>query len=355
MTLENGKPRSVTMCNALYVPKLTCNLFSVRATVMKGNTVKFENGSCWIYDRNGILLGTGLLVDKLYYLQCTSVTQECSTVAIGSEVNNKADLWHQRLGHLNESQLREMASQDLVRGVNIPKSTRISFCEKCVEGKMAKKPFKLVGEIQSMSKLQRVHSDVCEPMPTESIGGSRYFATFIDDYSKCCTVYFMKNKSGVFNKFKEFELITTNECDCSIGTLRTDNGGEHLSKEFESYLQSRGIHHELSAPYSPAQNGVAERFNRTLMESARAMMAQAGLSEHYWAEAVATAAYLKNRIPTRSLKKTTPYEKWYGRKPDLSHIRVFGCLCYAYIPDTNRKGKLSKKATFIGYGLQTKG
>ena len=168
----------------------------------------------------------------------------------------------------------------------------------------------------------------------------------------------MKNKSEVFNKFKEFELITTNECDCSIGTLQTDNGGEYLSKEFESYLQSRGIHHELSAPYSPAQNGVAERFNRTLMESARAMMAQAGLSERYWAEAVATAAYLRNRVPTRSLKKTTPYEKWYGRKPDLSHIRVFGCMCYAYIPDTNRKGKLSKKAEklrFIGYSLQTKG
>ena len=147
-------------------------------------------------------------------------------------------------------------------------------------------------------------------------------------------------------------------CGCSIGTLRTDNGGEYLSKEFDTYLQSRGIRHELSAPYSPAQNGVTERFNRTLMKSARTMMAQAGLSEHYWAEAVATAAYLRNRVPTRSLKKTTPYEKWYGRKPDLSHIRVFGCMCYAYIPDTNRKGKLSKKADkrrFIGYSLQTKG
>ena len=83
-------------------------------------------------------------------------------------------------------------------------------------------------------------------------------------------------------------------------------------------------------------------------------MTQAGLSEHYWTEAVATAAYLRNRVPTRSLKKTTPYE----RKPDLSHIRVFGCMCYAYIPDTNRKGKLSKKVDkqcFIGYSLQTKG
>ena len=168
----------------------------------------------------------------------------------------------------------------------------------------------------------------------------------------------MKNKSEVFSKFKEFELATSNACGCPMGTLRTDIGGEYLSKEFDYYLQSRGIHHELSAPCSPAQNGVAERINRTLMESARAMMIQAGLSEHYWAEAIATAAYLRNRVPTRSLKKITPYERWYGRKPDLSHIKVFGCMCYAYIPDTNRKGKLSKKAEklcFIGYSLKTKG
>ena len=358
MILENDRLKTVTMRGTLYVPKLTCSLFSVRATVMKGNTVKFENGSCLIYDKNVILLGTGSLVDKLYYLNIESVAQESIAIATESEVENKADLWHQRLGHLNEIQFREMASHDSVKGVNIPKSTRTSFCEKCVEGKMSKKPFKSVGEIRSVRKLQCVHSDVCGPMPTQSIVGNKYFVTFIDDYSRYCKVYFMKYKSEVFNKFKEFESVTTNKCGCSIGTLRTDNGGEYLSKEFDSYLQSKGINHELSAPYSPAQNGVAERFNRTLMESPRTMIAQAELPECYWAEAVATAAYLRNRVPTRSLKSTTPYEKWFERKPDLSHKRVFGCMCYAYIPEVNKKGKLSNKAEklrFIGYSLQTKG
>jgi len=81
------------------------------------------------------------------------------------------------------------------------------------------------------------------------------------------------------------------------------------------------------------------------MESARAMLAQAGLPEKYWAEAVATAAYLKNKTVTRALnEKMTPYEKWYGRRPNLAHLRVFGCMDYAYVPDSNRKGKLSKKA-----------
>ena len=124
------------MDNALYVPKLACNLFSVRAAATKGNSVKFGNSKCWIRDRNGKLLGMGSLVQKLYYLDCKTITWEHVTVASGSRIGNKADLWHQCLGHLNEHQLKEMVSQDLVSGVEIPKSTGISFCEKCVEGKM---------------------------------------------------------------------------------------------------------------------------------------------------------------------------------------------------------------------------
>ena len=239
--------------------------------------------------------------------------------------------------------------------MELPKSTALSFCEECVEGKMSRKPFKSTGEIRSV---QCVHSDVCGPMPTDSIGGTKYFVTFIDDYSRYCKVYFLRKKSEVFDKFKQFEAYATNDCGKRIGTLRSDNGGEYMSREFEAYLNDRGIHHELTAPYSPAQNGVSERANRTLMESARAMMAKAGLPEKYWAEAVSTAAYLKNRVPTRSVaEKKTPYEKWYGRKPNVSHLRVFGCMAYAYIPDAIRDGKLSKKAQrlrFIGYSNQAK-
>ena len=121
--------------------------------------------------------------------------------------------------------------------------------------KMSKKPLKSVGEIRSMGKLQCIHSNVCGPMLTHSIGGNRYFVTFIDDYSRCYKVYFMKNKLEVFNKFKEFELSTTNECGCFIRTLRTDNNGEYLCKEFDSHQR---VKHELSTPYSPAQNRVAE-------------------------------------------------------------------------------------------------
>ena len=161
-----------------------------------------------------------------------------------------------------------------------------------------------MGEIRSSRKLELVHSDVCGPMHTESIGGRKYFVTFIDDYSRCCAVYFVRHKSEVLDKFKEFEAITTNECGHRIGTLRIDNGGEYLSAEFKTYLKSKGIRHQLSVPYSPEQNGVAERMNRTLIESARSMIAHAGLPNCYWAEAVATAAYVTTvhrRMPSRNI------------------------------------------------------
>ena len=154
-------------------------------------------------------------------------------------------------------------------------------------------------------------------MATESIGGEKYFVTFIDDYSRCCKVYFIRHKSEVLNKFKEFESLVTAECGQSIGILRSDNGGEYISSEFKAYLKSKGIQQELTVPNSPQQNGIAERMNRTLMEAARCMLSQAGVPNNYWAEAVATAAYLRNRTPTRSFKtKTTPFERWYGKKPN---------------------------------------
>ena len=111
---------------------------------------------------------------------------------------------------------------------------------------MHRKPFKTVGEIRSTRKLELVHSDVCGPMSVDSIGGRKYFMTFIDDYSRCCAVYFLRQKSEVLENFKEFEAITTSESDCKVETLGTDNGGEYVSKEFEDYLKSKGIRHELT-------------------------------------------------------------------------------------------------------------
>lgn len=124
----------------------------------------------------------------------------------------------QRLGHT--TQLKNLKS--LVKGMDLPAGCDVSFCEGCTEGKLSRKPHRSVGEIQSRWRLQLVHSDVCGPMQTESIGGSKYFVTFIDDFSQCCQVYFMKKKSEVLSKFKEFEKVFSNECGQRITRLRTE-------------------------------------------------------------------------------------------------------------------------------------
>ena len=114
--------------------------------------------------------------------------------------------------------------------------------------------------------------------------------------------------------------------------------GEYMSKDLQTYLTSKGIEHQLTVPHSPQQNGVAEQLNRALMESARAMLSHANLPKKLWAEAVTTAAYLRNRTTTSANEEQlTPFEKGYGHKPNISHLKTFGCVAYSHVPNTERR------------------
>ncbi len=136
-----------------------------------------------------------------------------------------------------------------------------------------------------------------------------------------------------------------------LKVLRSDNGGEYVSAEFERYLRCEGIVHQRTAPHTPEHNGVAERCNRSVMEMARAMLHNARLDLKFWPDAVATATYLKNRSAHQALEGVTPEEVWSGKKPDVSHLHVFGCTGYVHVPKKERS-KLDVKARaciFLGY------
>ena len=338
--------------DVLYVPDLGSNLFSVRAATNRGHDIKFNSDMCFIH-KHGDMLAVGTLCGNLYKLHCT-VAHEAR---IAGEKTNMSDLWHQRLGHVGNATLKKIAANELITGVKLSHEDN-SFCHGCVEGKLARKYGDSVGEIRTTRRLELVHSDVWGPTDPPSFSGNRWFVTFTDDYTRCTRVYFMKYKSEVLQKFQEFEATAVGDSGERIGTLRTDNGGEYLFDEFAAYLISRQIRHQTSTPHCPDQNGVSERVNRTIVEKARAMLFHAGLDKRYWAESMQTAAYLKNRVPTRPLgDETTPYEKWYGRKPQGNTFRVFGCVAYAKIPDGQRR-KMDPKAQklrFVGYSMETKG
>jgi transposase InsO family protein len=136
---------------------------------------------------------------------------------------------------------------------------------------MTKTPFTGHGE-RATQLLELVHTDVCGPMATQARGGYSYFITFTDDLSRFGYVYLMKYKSEAFDKFKEYRAEVEKQTGKSIKTLRSDRGGEYLSREFLDYLKECGIVSEWTPPGTPQHNGVAERRNRTLLDMMRSML-----------------------------------------------------------------------------------
>lgn len=228
-------------------------------------------------------------------------------------------------------------------------------CEICCEAKQTRLPFPSQGS-RAESTLEIVHSDVCGPMETKSVGGSRYFLSFIDDYTRMCFVYFIKSKDEVFETFKNFKNMVEKQQSKPIKILRSDNGKEYDNKEFERFLRNCGIIHQRSNSYTPEQNGMAERFNRTIVERAKCLLFDQGLEKHFWAEAVNTAVYLKNLSVASGVPKT-PYELWKNKKPNVSHLKIFGSPAMVHIPKQKRL-KWDKKAVkhiLVGYCETTKG
>ena len=349
----DGNVQHIALRDVLYLPDLEKNLLSVRAMAKLGASVQFESDRCKIV-RNSKLLAIGEMQGKLYILK---IIPSEENVNIARE-NSGMQLWHCRFGHLGMDGVTKLIKGKMVEGMNCgTKDERNSVCEACIMGKQHRTAYPKEVSIRATEAFELIHSDVCGPMSVNSVGGSRYFVTFIDDCSRYTHVYFIKHKDEVLEKFKEFVNLTANITGKQVKTLRSDNGGEYCSKSFDAYLKEKGIIHQTTVPYNPAQNGVAERMNRTIVEAARSMMSHSKMPMEFWAEAVNTAVYLRNRSPTTSLKDITPYESLFNQKPDTSNLKVFGCLAFAHIPENQRKKfeEKSRKAVFVGYPEGTKG
>lgn len=265
-----------------------------------------------------------------------------------SNINNNAMLWHRKFGHLNLNSLIKMKN-GAVTGMKFD-NPKTMDCVTCAMGKQTRLPFKKSNN-ESNEILQLIHTDLMGPMEKTSIGGSRYVLTFIDDFSKKTFVCFLKSKSEVYENFVEFKQLVENETGKKIKTLRSDNGTEFVNNKMNSYLKSNGIRHELTVPYTPEQNGVAERYNRTIIEKSRCLLHDAGLTKSYWAEAVNMAVYLINRSINANLDNATPEEIWTNKKVDVSNLKLFGSTVMVHIPKEKRR-KLdykSEKMVFVGY------
>jgi Reverse transcriptase (RNA-dependent DNA polymerase)/gag-polypeptide of LTR copia-type/Integrase core domain/GAG-pre-integrase domain len=341
--------------DVLLVPDLKQNLLSVGQLVQNGYAINFEDGGCKIFDKknkNQMLVRVEMEKSKNFPLQLNHTPH----LALRSEVTNDSELWHKRFGHLNYKALKLIKVKEMVKG--LPSiELKPDTCEGCIFGKQHRATFPTGEAWRARAPLELIHTDICGKMQTPSQGQNWYFLIFVDDYTRMTWVYFLKEKSEAYEVFKKFKAMAENQCDCKIKILRSDRGGEFISNKFIKFCEENGIRRQLTTAYTPQQNGIAERKNRTIVEMARAMLKEKGMPNTFWAEAVNTAVYIQNRSPTKSVLNRTPYEAWNGVKPEVGHMKIFGCVCYAHVPDENRS-KLddkSERCIFVGYPDGTKG
>ena len=342
---DRGEKLSLVLEDALHVPDYGYNLISVTSATDKGHHVLFEQQNGSFHMTNGEVIP--LVKDKhLYLLECSAEPKpEChSSIKGQAKTQLDASLWHRRLGHLNMQDVRNTLGESL--------TSDPSQCETCPLAKTTKAsvPSSVGSYGRATEPLYRVFSDVCGPMRTESLGGSRYVVSFIDDYSRFSVLYFIKLKSEVLNCFKRFRAEYGQGGIVRI--LRSDNGGEYTSRAFAQFCTDEGIKQEFTVPDTPQQNGVAERYFRTIVEMTRCLLLDSGLPKLLWVRAMDTACYTRNRCCNSSLRRgTTPFELFYDRPVDYSKFRVFGCTAFSLSRDRTR-GKLDPKAdkgVFVGY------
>jgi hypothetical protein len=265
-----------------------------------------------------------------------------------------ADL-HRKLGHVSQEGLLTAIKKGLVTGVNVDLTSQPEFCDVCVKAKSARKPFPKESTSHALTYGEMVHTDLWGPAQTTSIGGSLYYISFTDDYSRQTRIHFLKLKSEALTAFKAYEAwLGRQSPGVRLTKMRSDRGGEYLSGEFDQYLRQQGIERQLTIHDSPQQNGVAERLNRTLVEHARAMLLGKNLPKYLWAEAVNYATWLKNRLPSRATPGTTPFELVRKAKPDLSQAHEFGARVFVHVLEAGKLEARAEEAIFVGVDAESK-
>ncbi|GJV18873.1 retrovirus-related pol polyprotein from transposon TNT 1-94 [Tanacetum coccineum] len=348
--MHDGTVRTIR--DVRHVEGLKKNLLSLGQLDDLGCKVEIQNKIMKIIKGALVLMRGEKVAANLYQLKGEIMEEAEASVASHSPSHRVAVTWHQKLGHMSEQGMKILVERKLIPGLT---KVSLPFCEYCVISKQHRLKFK-TSNSRSVSVLELVHSDVWQA-PVQSLGGAKYFVSFIDDYSRRCWVYPIKKKSNVFEVFKVYKARVELDSGKKIKCLRTDNGGEYTGDEFDLFCRQEGIKRQFTTAYTPQQNGVAERMNSTLLERARAMLATTSLGKSFWAEAVNTACYVINRSPSTAVELKTPMEMWTGKPVNYSDLHIFGSPVYVMYnsQETTKLDPKSRKCLFLGYADGVKG
>lgn len=296
-----------------YVPELKNSLLSVGQLQEKGLATLIKSGMCKIYHPvRGLIIQTKMTANRMFVLLARAQVKEAS--CFHAPAQDLSHLWHCRYGHLSHKGLRTLQYKKMVRGLP-PLPTPTTMCTVCVIGKEHRDPIPKKSQWRASQRLHLIHADICGPITPTSNSKKRYSLCFIDDYSRKAWVYFLKEKSEAFQSFKYFKKLVEKETGQFIKCLRTDRGGEFNSMEFNEFCKQNGIKRQLTTAYTPQQNGVVKRKNRTVTNLVRSMLSDKKIPKTFWPEVVNWTMYVLNSCPTLAVKDMTPEEVWSGVKP----------------------------------------
>ena len=343
---QNGDKK--ILADVYYIPDLKSNIISLGQATESGCEVRMKEEQLTLCDKEGkLIVQAKRSKNRLYKVIMNIVDLKCLQAAAKPE----STIWHARLGHIGKQSMRAMMKDQMVIGLPEFK-IESETCASCLLGKHARSPFPNATSYRATQALELIHGDLCGPISPPTAGKNRYIFVLIDDYSRYMWTILLKEKSEALDKFKAFKKVVEGETKTNIKTLRTDRGGEFTSNEFKLFCENYGISRHLTAPYSPQQNGVVERRNRTLMEMTRSILKHMSVPNYLWGEGVRHSTYLINRVATKTLESMTPYEVLKGRKPSIAHLKIFGCIGYAKV-DTPHLRKLDDRTrTLIHLGTE---
>lgn len=321
--LADGTRRDVTLLNVQYVPGISHNLVSIGQAAKENNWAVFKGCKCEILTRGKNVIIMEGNQDKATGLFKMNIQPVVRTALLASSVRTQME-WHKALGHLNQGQISDMAKQNAVEGMFIDNKKEESLCTDCMRGKGCLVSHPTSSRIKALTPGEAVHADLIGPITPPSLAGSIYVLLLTDEYSGYRNAYFIKTKDEVCKKIEEYITAVEVETGYRLKTIYSDCGTEFLNNKVRTILDIEHVRLLTSSPYTPAQNGTAERSNRTMIESTRSMLSAAKLPKELWCEAFNTAVYTLNRTTTSSSRDKTPFERWTNRKPNIAHFQVWG-------------------------------
>jgi hypothetical protein len=335
----NGDVVELVLKDQMYVPDGS-NLVAVLDLVT-------QHGFTFVFAETGSYVRTPTTTIPL--LACPKTRLCLLPLATGSNVTALAvtsTLQHVRFGHLNYTQLARMQRLGLVKGMVRVANGR---CSACGVTKSKHRPVKQVTDRDiATTRLGLVHGDVVS-FESKAFGDYRYALVLVDDLTRMCFVYLLKRKSDVAARLVEFKLHVADKHDLTIDSFRFDNGGEFRNGRVSEWASSNAIKIQFTAPFTPAFNGVAERFIGTLVATVRASLRYGGRSLRYWGFAILAACYLKNLSGTNT-RDATPFFLFTGAVPCADRLRALFCPADVHIdPPASKLANKARRCIFVGY------